>query len=66
VLHSLAHSKDDRFTGIVWLSSRDIDLLPQGRDCPEFRGKLATLGTHRLRDGGSFRNRILGYGVGER
>lgn len=30
VLHSLAHSKDDRYTGIVWLSARDIDLLPQG------------------------------------
>jgi len=30
VLHGIAHSIDDRFTGIVWLSARDIDLLPQG------------------------------------
>ena len=30
VLHQLAHSEDVRFTGIVWLSARDIDLLPQG------------------------------------
>ena len=30
VLHQLAHSKDERFIGIVWLSARDIDLLPQG------------------------------------
>jgi hypothetical protein len=30
VLHRLAYSKEDRFSGIVWLSARDIDLLPQG------------------------------------
>lgn len=30
VLHQLARSKEERFIGIVWLSARDIDLLPQG------------------------------------
>jgi hypothetical protein len=30
VLHQLAHSTKERFIGIVWLSARDIDLLPQG------------------------------------
>ena len=30
VLHRLAHSKIERFIGIIWLSARDIDLLPQG------------------------------------
>lgn len=30
VLHQIARSKDERFIGIVWLSARDIDLLPQG------------------------------------
>ena len=30
VLHQLAHSTMERFIGIVWLSARDIDLLPQG------------------------------------
>jgi hypothetical protein len=30
VLHQLAHSSKERFIGIVWLSARDIDLLPQG------------------------------------
>ncbi len=29
------------------------------RGCPKFRGKLATLGTHSLRDSGSFRNGFL-------
>jgi len=30
VLDRLAHSTADRFNGIVWLSARDIDLLPEG------------------------------------
>jgi hypothetical protein len=30
VLHQIAHSTTERFIGIVWLSARDIDLLPQG------------------------------------
>src|SRR5262249_25048208 len=30
VLHELAESKKDRFLGIIWLSARDIDLLPTG------------------------------------
>jgi hypothetical protein len=30
VLHGLAESKKDRFLGIIWLSARDIDLLPTG------------------------------------
>jgi hypothetical protein len=30
VLHNLARSESDRFLGIIWLSARDIDLLPSG------------------------------------
>lgn len=30
VLHELAASATDRFLGIIWLSARDIDLLPTG------------------------------------
>lgn len=30
VLHRLAASEKDRFLGILWLSARDIDLLPTG------------------------------------
>jgi NB-ARC domain len=29
-LHHLAESENDRFIGIIWLSARDIDLLPTG------------------------------------
>jgi hypothetical protein len=30
VLHKLAGAESDRFLGIIWLSARDIDLLPTG------------------------------------
>jgi hypothetical protein len=30
ILHKLAGAESDRFLGIIWLSARDIDLLPTG------------------------------------